>query len=117
MKRWSSALLLCSACGARTELAGVLVEDAAAVVDAADAGDASDACPHVDAGTFACGDAAVCNSATEYCHETAGGPPPGVDILKCLPLPNGCSGCAGLQTKVCFCEDNGGQILVSCPVP
>ncbi len=114
--RWL-IFIACAGCGARTELAGMVLEDASNDVTITDANTDVSTCPHVDAGAFACGDAAACNSTSEYCHETAGGPPPGVDILKCMPLPNGCSTCDGLQTKTCFCKDDSGHILVTCPVP
>ncbi len=92
------------ACGARTELR------------ASSDGAVIDTC-HLDAGRFACGDAAACDSLTEYCHEVAGGPPPGVDILECRPLPETCNvRCFDAQSG-CFCKDDGGAILVTCPVP
>jgi hypothetical protein len=100
--RLAPALLLLAACGARSEIRS----------SAADGGNAC----LLDAGTFACADAS-CNSTTEYCHEVTGGPPPGVDLGECRPLPTACNVSCFTPESACYCDDQGGAIHVSCPVP
>jgi hypothetical protein len=112
------------ACGTRTQLD--VAHDAsvhdASTVDVIDAAsydvidEAIDACVHIDAGDFACGDA-MCNSNTEYCGETIGGPAPGIDLLGCGPLPSTCNGSCFELHPPCGCEDDGGRIHITCPVP
>ncbi len=68
-------------------------------------------------GLFACGDA-TCASGSQYCKETSGGAPPGIDTQTCEPLPDGQSLCEPeAASSGCSCSEDAGATYVSCQVP
>jgi hypothetical protein len=43
-----------------------------------------------DGGIFVCGTSASCDGRSQVCEHVTGGPPPGVDLYECIPIPATC---------------------------
>jgi hypothetical protein len=84
----------------------------------ADVGPSDASAVVLDAGsTFACGDAA-CASGSQYCRQTMGGAPPGVDIETCESMPDGQSICdQDAAGTGCACSADAGATYFTCQVP
>jgi hypothetical protein len=72
----------------------------------------------VDSGAlFACGDAA-CAVGSQYCRQTSGGAPPGVELATCESAPDGQSICEqDAAGSGCSCSEDAGATYLSCQVP
>jgi len=114
-------------CGGDDDDAGGSIDAAAADAsgpgrDGAPAADGASA----DAAAFTCGDE-TCDASSEYCYQVQAGARAAGARRGCNRLPNQCdapASCACVLARVqtgCpldpFCQDDGGQVVITCALP
>jgi hypothetical protein len=67
---------------------------------------------------YPCGDSASCDARYQTCEHESGGPPPGLDMFSCIPIPPPCSddqtcACLSAARHATRCEGEAPHVTLS----